>query len=70
MDPLLARLQVDRLGDLPEHDPDDRHRLAGDRVLVLQRGTLTVPLGQELVLARLLLRSSATLTGGARDRAP
>jgi hypothetical protein len=50
---LLAPIQVDRLGDLPEHDPDDRHRLVGDEVLVVQRGTLGMPIGQELVLAGL-----------------
>jgi hypothetical protein len=67
---LLAPLQLDRLGDLPEHDPDHGHRLAGDEVLVVERGTLTVPLRQELVLARLALRRSPTLIGGAPDRAP
>jgi hypothetical protein len=50
---LPAPFQVNRLGDLSEHDPDNGHRLAGDEVLVIERGALGVPLGKELVLARL-----------------
>jgi hypothetical protein len=46
-----APLHVDRLGNLPEHDPDHGHRLAGNKVLVIQRGTLAVPLSKEFVLA-------------------
>ena len=48
---LLAPLQLERLGNLPEHDPDHGHRLAGNEVLIVQRGTLSMPLRQELVLA-------------------
>jgi hypothetical protein len=50
---LVGPLLVDRLGDLPEHDPDDGHRLTGDEVVVVERSTVGVPLGQDLVLARL-----------------
>ena len=32
---LLPPLDVDRLVDLPEHDPDDEHGLAGDDVLLI-----------------------------------
>ena len=46
---LLAPLRVDCLGDLPEHDPDHRDGLAGDKVLLVQWGTLGVPLSQQLV---------------------
>ena len=49
----LAPLQLDRLGNLPEHDPDNGHRLAGNEVLVVQWRTLSMPLRLELVLARL-----------------
>ncbi len=41
-----SSVHVDRLGNLPEHDPHNRHRLAGNEVLVVQRGTLSMPLGQ------------------------
>jgi molybdopterin/thiamine biosynthesis adenylyltransferase len=67
---LLARLRVDCRGDLPEHDPDHRHRLAGDEVLLVQRGTLGVPLSQQLVLAGLGPEKLAEALGGAPDRAP
>jgi hypothetical protein len=35
--PLLAPLRVDRGCDLPEHDPDYRHCLTGNEVLLVQR---------------------------------
>lgn len=67
---LSAPLSVDRLGDLPEQDPDDRHRLGGDELLVVERGTLGLPLGEELVLARLPPQQLAELIGGAPGRGP
>jgi hypothetical protein len=48
---LLAPLHVDRLFDFPKHDSDRGHLVAGDGVLVVERGTLGVQLGHELVLA-------------------
>jgi hypothetical protein len=60
----LTPLHIDRLGDLPEHDPDHGHRLAGNEVPVVERGALGMPLGQKLVLARLRpqLRRPRSLT--------
>jgi tetratricopeptide (TPR) repeat protein len=51
--PPLPPLHVDRLRDLPQNDSDDEHRLGGDEMLVVDRRTLGVPLGQELILAGL-----------------
>jgi hypothetical protein len=34
--PVLAPLHVDRFGDLPEHDPNNGHRLAGDEVILAE----------------------------------
>ena len=63
-------LRVDCLGDFPERDPDHRHRLAGDEALLVQRGTLGVPLSQQLVLLDFVFRSSPRLIDGAPNLAP
>jgi hypothetical protein len=65
-------LQVDRLGDFPEHNPDDEHGLAGDKMLLIDGRSFGMPLGQELVFAPTAIRkNSPRLTGGASPgRAP
>jgi hypothetical protein len=52
----LRPTPVYRRGDLPQYDPNDGHCLAGNEVILVKRGTLGVPLGEELVLARLCLQ--------------
>jgi hypothetical protein len=54
---ILPPLHVQGLGDFPQSDPHREHRLTGSQVVLVKRGTLPVPLGQELVLARLRSRA-------------
>jgi hypothetical protein len=50
---LLPPPHVNRLRHFPENDPDHEHGLTGDEVLLVDRRSFAMPLGQELVLARL-----------------
>ena len=46
---------LEGLDDLSQSDPNREHRLTGGEVVLVQRAILPVPLGQELVPARLRL---------------